>query len=144
VSTPFRRSGSLVRVRLSDEERAILASVPAIISDAGDAGGRFDYRAHADDAEAEGRYRDLIAGSLETMRAEDREQFLCTLGEASIDLETAEAWMRVIGDARLVLAGRLGIEEDGWEESTDPATDPDVALITYLGFIQDELVTALS
>lgn len=143
MSTPFRRAGDSVRVLLSDEERSVLASVPDLISAAGDGEGRFDYRAHADDPDAEERYRELIAGALDALRTEDRRRFLETVHERSIDPDTAEAWMRVVGDGRLVLAGRLGLEEDGWEEAVDPAQDPDVALITYLGFIQDELVRVL-
>ena len=48
--------------------------------------------------------------------------------------------MRVIGEARLVLAARLGITEDGWEDDADP----EMALLGYLGYLQDGLVGVLS
>jgi hypothetical protein len=51
--------------------------------------------------------------------------------------------MRVVGEARIVLAGRLGIEEDGWEE-TASIEDPEVAMLHYLGYLQESLVEALS
>jgi hypothetical protein len=61
----------------------------------------------------------------------------------SLELEEAEAWMRVIGEVRLVLAGRLGIVTDGWEEDADPEQSPEMALLGYLGFLQDRLVSVL-
>jgi hypothetical protein len=143
VSEPFRRSGSRIRVRLSPDERAALATVPEVITSAGDAGGRFDYRAHPEDPEAEDRYRDLVGEALTASREADRRHYSETLVESIIDADTAEAWMRVLGDARLALANRLGIEEDGWEEHHDPSASPDAALLAYLGYLQESLVRAL-
>lgn len=143
MTDPFVRSGRGIRVFLSDEERAALESLPDAIAAAGDAGGRLDYRAHPDDPEAEDRYRRLVGDGLDTMREADRRRFLDTLSDTTLDGETAEAWMRVVGEARLVLAQRLGIEEDGWEEDHDPSTSPDDALLAYLGYVQDSLVRTL-
>jgi hypothetical protein len=144
VSDPFRRSGTRIRVRLSAEERAVLATLPDVITAVDDAGGRFDYRAHPDDPEAEDRYRDLVGEDLASGREADRRRYVESLAESTIEPDTAEAWMRVVGDARLALAYRLGIEDDGWEEHHDPSASPDAALLAYLGYIQDALVRALT
>jgi hypothetical protein len=144
VSEPFRRSGAGIRVRLSTEERAVLATLPDVIASVDDAGGRFDYRAHPDDPEAEDRYRDLVGDDLSSGREADRRRYAETLAESIIEPDTAEAWMRVVGDARLALAHRLGIESDGWEAHHDPSASPDAALLAYLGYIQDALVRTLT
>lgn len=144
MNEPFLRRGDRVRVRLSAAERAALTAVPDIIAESGDAGGRFDYQAHPDDPEAEDAYRRLVGSNLDSLRRADRAAFITELDEAEISLDTAEAWMRVIGEARIALATRLGIEEDGWEARADPEADPEMAMLTYLGFLQEELVSALT
>ena len=125
MSKPFRRKGDVVVVGLSASERTAIEGIPAVIEAAGDADGRFAYRAHVDDADAEGRYQDLIGDDLDRLRAGDRAMFLDTIAAGSLTIEQAEAVMRVVGEARIVLASRLGIEEDGWEEEA-PISDPEV------------------
>ena len=58
-------------------------------------------------------------------------------------LEDLEAFMRVVGEARLVLAARLGIEDDGWELEARP-DDPEMALLGLLGWVQDSAVGFLT
>ncbi len=140
---PFARDGERVEVRLDPAARRMLASLPEMIALAGDAGGRLDYRAHPTDAASEERYRELLGDTLEQGRERDRAELVAGVDARYIDQENAEAWMRVIGEARLVLAGRLGISEDGWEETADPEQSPEMALLTYLGFLQDRLVSVL-
>jgi hypothetical protein len=144
VTEPFTRSGSIVEVRLSDGEISVLADLPELIAREGDADGRLAYVAHADDEGAEERYRELIGDDLDRLRAADRSTFTKALGTSSLTLEEAEAWMRVIGEARIVLAGRLGITEDGWEEEAAATRDPEMALLGYLGYLQEGLIGALS
>lgn len=144
MSEPFHRSGQRIRVRLTDEEREVLATLLGLVADAGDATRRLDYRAHPDDPAAEDRYRELVGDSLDSLRHADRRRFGDTVGDASIDAETAESWIRVVGEARLILAERLGIDDDAWEEHHDPTASPDAALISYLGYLQDALVRALA
>ena len=52
--------------------------------------------------------------------------------------------MRVVGEARIILAARLGIVEDGWEQDVESSRDPEMALLGYLGYLQDALVGVLS
>jgi hypothetical protein len=143
VKEPFSRTGGGVAVRLGADERQVLRGLTEVIEAAGDADGRFAYTAHPDDAESEHGYRALLGDSLDTARGEDRATMTATLDAKVLDEEAAMAWMRVIGDARIALAHRLGIEDDGWEEARDP-TDPETALLMYLGYLQDTLVRVLT
>ncbi len=144
MTEPFVRTGTAVEVRLSDAEVSVLADLPELINRDGDAGGRLAYVAHPDDEAAEERYRDLIGEDLERLRAADRAAFTRALGATSLTLEEAEAWMRVIGEARICLAGRLGITEDGWEQEAGQTRDPEMALLGYLGYLQESLIEVLS
>ena len=144
MTEPFTRQGTAVAVHLDPMSRHLLATLPGLLADAGDAGGRLSYRVHPDDPDAEERYRDLVGDSLDDLRDADRETLAGRVGEATISLEDAEAWMRVIGEARLVLAATLGITEDGWEGAADPGENPQLAVLTYLGYLQDGLVSVLS
>lgn len=141
---PFTRDGDKVAVRLSAGEIAVLEDLPELIARDGDAGGRLSYTAHPDDAEAESRYRDLIGDDLDRLRSADRSTFVAGLEGREITLEEAEAWMRVVGEARIALAARLGIVEDGWEQDAESSRDPEMALLGYLGYLQDALVGVLS
>ena len=143
MKEPFVRKGDRVEVRLEDDARTMLASLPELIAAAGDAGGRLDYHAHPTDHAAEQHYRELLGDALQEGRDHDRAVLNKGSGSRSLELEEAESWMRVIGEARLVLAVRLGIKEDGWQETADPTENPEMALLTYLGFLQDRLVQAL-
>jgi len=143
VSAPFRVSGDLVEVRLSDAERDAISGIPEIIEAAGGADGRFEYQAHPEDAAADRRYHELIGDDLDTLRSADRDAFRQGIQAETLTAEQAEAVMRVIGEARIVLAQRLGLEEDGWEQ-TAPIDDPEVAMLHYLGYLQDALVEVLA
>jgi hypothetical protein len=143
VSTPFVRKGGRVRVHLDAGTRELLATLPDLLEQSGDSGGRLDYQTHPDDPDAEARYRELVGDSLDDLRRDDRAVVRRAAAAEFLDLEEAEAWMRVIGELRLVLAGRLGIVADGWEEAADPEQNPEMALLGYLGFLQDRLVTVL-
>ena len=46
------------------------------------------------------------------------DRFEETIEDDRLDLDDAECWMRAIGEARLKVAARLGIEEDGWEDGS--------------------------
>lgn len=142
MTGPFERTEDGVVLRLRPEERAALGSVHTLLTIGGDAGGRLAYRAHPDDPDAEERYRSLIGDDLDTMRNEDRGVFeRVRVGDAVLP-DDVEAFMRVIGEARIVLAARLGIDEDGWE--AEAPSDPETGLLMWLGYLQDAAVDVLS
>lgn len=143
----FSRDGDHVAMDLSDEERNVLRLVPELLSDVrpSDPGAdRLRYVAHPEDEEAEQRYQDLVGDALDAARREDRVAFASTIDAETMGVEQAEAWMRVVGEARLLLAGRLEITDDGWEERIEPAAGPEMAILAFLGYVQDALVGALS
>ena len=144
MTEPFQYRSGTFRLRLEVPELAVLRSVPAILKAGGDADGRLAYRAHADDEGAEARYQELVAGSLEGLRRVDRAAFDRVVEGESVPAEDVESFMRVVGEARIVLATRLGITDDGWEEEADPTSDPEVAMLGWLGYLQDAAIRALS
>lgn len=100
--------------------------------------------AHEDD-ELEREFRELTGGQI----AAGRDQSLQTLRDTAerelLTPEEADAWLRAINDARLVLGSRLDITEDfDWDEfdSGDPRA-PELALYAYLSWIQEQLVEAM-
>lgn len=141
MTGPFVRRANLVELRLSDAERSVLRAASVIAID-GDAGERLSYAAHPDDPAAEARYRDLVDGELDSLRRADRAVFEEVVSGVPVSPELIEAFMRVVGEARLVLAERVGIEDDGWE-LTEPSGDPEMALLVWLGYLQDAAVAAL-
>jgi hypothetical protein len=107
------------------------------------AAARLNYRVHPDDPGADARFRDLTEADLRAARSADRDRFTESMQRGILSIEDAEAWLRVIGEARLVLAARLGIEEDGWEQDPAEGQSAEMLLLRMLGAVQDELVGVL-
>lgn len=109
------------------------------------AGPRMSPTAYPDDPLASVEYEMGAGEVLGEARSADRDVFLRTLAEATVgvalSLDEAAAWMRVVGDARLTLAARLGIEDDAWHEQIDESP---YAFLHYLTFIQSALIGALT
>ncbi len=144
MSEPFTHRSGSYRLRLDTEERVVLRSVPDLLAAGGDADGRLAYRAHPYDDAADARYQELVAGSLDGLRRLDRKGFDRVVEGEFVPVEDVESFMRVVGEARIVLAGRLGIAEDGWEEEADPTSDPRLAMLGWLGYLQDAAVRVSS
>lgn len=143
MTPPFIVTGGQVTLHLDPGDLGVLQSVPTLLEIGGDAGGRLDYVAYSDDPEAEARYRSLVSGQLAELRAADDDGFARVLQGTPVPAEDLESFMRVVGEARLVLAARLGIEDDGWEVDIDES-NPEMALLAWLGYLQDAAVAVLS
>ena len=137
-------------VRLNSEERAVLSQLPVLVGGVGSdeddpAAGRMTPNAYADDAEAAEEFSSMTAGDLDAARRRDAGVFAQTLddiGDTGMTLEEAEAWVRMIGDSRLVLAARAGVDQGSG--LPEPSTaDPRIALVHYLGALQNDVVEAL-
>jgi DNA-binding transcriptional ArsR family regulator len=142
----FRRTGRGVAVRLSPAEVEILGMLPGMllsVESEEPAAARLDVVAHPTDPAAEAAYRELTDGMLEEARSRDRSEFAVTLGNDLLTPSEADAWLRVIGEARLVLAARLGIEEDGWERHDADDEAFEMSLLRLLEALQEDLVAAL-
>lgn len=136
VKGPFQPADEGYVLRIEPIERAALHSVLALLDGTGDLPERLVYTPYPEDPAAGERYRELVADDLDQMRREDRDLYRSVVAGDPASPEAIEAFMRVVGEARLVLAARVGIEHDGWEQSADP-TDPQVALLGWLGHLQD-------
>jgi hypothetical protein len=115
--------------------------------------------AYPDDAEASAEFRRFTADGLVERKLANASALLGSIGGATatgtaststsasggvatlrLDPRTAQAWLRSIGDLRLTIATRLGIEQDGDEGDPDnPMTD----LYDWLGYLQGSLVDVL-
>lgn len=147
---PFRVRGETIRVVLDPDILDVLESLPEMLDSIGEtdrdpAALRLSPRAHPEDAVAESKFQELTADELARARGLDRREYAETIEAVragkNMDPEQAESWLRVIGEARLALGARLGIEHDGWEATA--SNDPTYALLGYLGFLQEELVAAV-
>jgi hypothetical protein len=142
----FRRRGPEIDLDLSAAEAELLALALPLLEaappgDPGDPPLRYPhFRAHPGDDEAEARFRDLTAGSLQADRGADRRRYAASLDRGTLGAEDAAAWLRVLAEARLSLAARLGVAEEGWEEAPP---SPGLALLHLFGSLQDELATTL-
>ena len=146
-----RTPGGEIRLQLEDDERDLLREVAdelgTLLEEAPEDPSlrRLFPRAHEDE-ELEREYRELTQGQL----ASGRDRAIATLRETAdrelLTPEEADAWLRALNDARLVLGTRLDLPEDfDWDavDSTD-ARAPELALYAYLSWLQEQLVEAIS
>jgi hypothetical protein len=143
----FSWQGDRLLVDSAGPERELLESLPILlrgseIDDGSPDWARLRSVGHLGDPEAAARFSDLTAGMLESARAEDLDRFEATAGADHLDAEQAEAWLRVIGEARLAVAARIGIDTEGWEEERQGTFES--AVLHLLGHLQESLVAALA
>lgn len=151
-----------VEVVIGADERDALRSVPprlrAIVEStdptltADEVRHRLFPRAY-EDAEADAEFRSITEPDLVQGRLDALDTFLATLDagtdrgrrwQTRLSGEEAEAWLAVVNDARLVLAGMVGIiDESDWERGPD-YDDPASVMLFYLGWLEEELVNALT
>lgn len=139
-----------IEVRMPKPLAKFLQGLPELLQSVGEQPGdpaatRLNPPAYTDDVAAQGDYEEFAGPQLAAMRDNDRQQFARSMSDYRkgqvISLEDAEAWLKVIGDARLALAARSGIHDAGWEQDN---TQPMGPIISTLGFVQASLVQALS
>lgn len=151
MTGPFRKVAGGIELTMEPWECAALETIPGLLDSIGAPGedpaaDRLDQAPYPDDPEASAEFRRLMADEMAQSRAADRSAFALTVEQAPrgviLSRGESEAWLRVLGDARLVLASRLGIDQDGWEDQFSK-DDPTIALLHYLGWLQQSLADTL-
>ncbi len=100
--------------------------------------------AHAEDAEIDAAYQEMVHGDLVTSRRTVLERVVATVDDTDLDREAIDAWMIGLNTVRLVLGTRLDVSEDGQPE-LEP-DDPEVvawAVYEFLGGIVESIVRSL-
>lgn len=145
MSEPFAPCAGGVRMTLAPWEVELLSLVPALLDSVGKfdpdpAAERLALRAYPLDDEADAEFCRLLASELQHGRAADRSAFALTVegGVEGVVLSTAEAeaWLRVLTEARLVQAARAELPGGAERESNQ-------ALFDYLSWLQGSLVEIL-
>jgi len=143
---PFNAAEGTIEVSLERDEQLLLSQLVTLLGSVGaapndPAADRLNPDAFLDDVEASREFRRLTADELATARDMDRDVFERTLAGKHLNVDEAEAWVRILGDARLALAARRGVVDGEWEDEIE--TSRDLAVVAYLGFLQGSLVQAL-
>jgi hypothetical protein len=148
------KSGDGYDVRLPDDERELLASLPQQLVElldatAGDAAALEDDPAlarlfpdaySAADTDLADEYRRLMTDDLRDRHRVALETLAAGAHAERIDHDELYAWMTALTQLRLVLGTRLGVTEDMVPSNDDPA----FALYSYLSWLQEQIVEALS
>lgn len=138
-------------IRLELDRRVVdfLRGLPELLEEAGadpddPAAGRLRPAVYPDDAEANEEWWGYMSEELDRSRDADRSTFRAVLeesvGGAMVDSQRAHAVVRVLVEARLVLAARMGIEDEGDYQRLDP---DEAAVLDSLGRLQVALLAAL-
>lgn len=145
-------------LRLTTGEHDLLETLPAQLLPllAGDADAREVtqrlYSRGYEDEELERDYRNLVGQDIVEQRTAAMRTFAETLQagdvdhgqwHAELDADAAAAWLSAVNDARLILGAVMGITVEEQWESAD-LEDPAVALLHYLGGLQEGLLDALT
>lgn len=145
MSEPFAPCAGGVRLSLEPWEAELLTLVPALLESVGTvdsdpAAERMALCAYPDDPEADSEFRRLLSSELHHGRLADQSAFALTVESAveGVVLSTpeAEAWLRVLAEARLVQWSRASLPGGKMAE-------PDQALFEYLSWLQGSLVEIL-
>jgi Domain of unknown function (DUF2017) len=144
-----RMPGGEIRLRFPDHERALLRDVAARTRARLSAGDedpalRRLFPPAYTDPEREREYLELTRGQLVTGRERALEVLESTVDRTSLSAEEADAWLRALNDARLVLGTELDVEEDlDWDTiRSDEPRALEYAVYGYLSWIQEQLVEA--
>ncbi len=145
----IRKRLARIEVRVDKRERAALLAILDALEPRLGAVPRTRPRAYDDD-ELEAEYDRLTRPAVEETRSADieivREALRGDDNARRLDEDQAYAWIRALNHLRLVAAGLLGVDADGWEESADDAVRErdEYAMLMALGWLQEELVEALA
>jgi hypothetical protein len=146
----FHRSGNTIVMEATGQEARLLAEVPKLLDSVSvehdDPGYVVLHRPiYLDDQLFDAEMQAFATQEMETQRAIDRSVLQRTVGERNVmTVEEAGGLLRTLNEARLVLAARAGAFDEGssWEDRIEG--DPALAVVAWLGYIQGELIGALT
>jgi hypothetical protein len=132
------------------QEARFLAQIPALLDSVSveheDPGYTVLHRPiYLDDELIDAELQAFASQEMETQRAIDRSVLKRTTKECDVmTVEEAGGLLRALNEARLVLAARAGAFDEGpsWEDRIEE--EPSLAAVAWLGYIQGELVAALT
>ncbi|HEX9890601.1 MAG TPA: DUF2017 family protein [Actinomycetota bacterium] len=135
------------RLRLSEEERAVLRGLPGQMRAMLDSEDPSAYRlfppGYQDDPRRAEEFRLLTRDDLVAHKKAAFQVLEETLDADRLDEDQLAAWMGALNDLRLVLGTRLGVTDED-EPDVDP-DDPDApvrSLYSFLGWLMEQAVDA--
>lgn len=137
-------------LRIPRRERELLRSLPAqlreVLASDDPVLERLFPPAYRDDAERDADYQGLMREELMQHRLSSVQVMEATIDESDLDQEQLLAWLGAINDIRLVLGTKLEVTEELYEEEVSPEDPraPGLALYHYLGWLEEQVVEALS
>jgi hypothetical protein len=143
----LRRRGR-IQVRLNAQEREAMLSIVEGLAPRLSEPLAAPRRAY-DDAKLQAEYDRWVRPEIERGREADLAVVRDALsaGEDTLPLTEAQAlcWLRAFNHLRVAAGEILGVESDGWEETTSDATreTAEYGVLMALGYMQEELVAAL-
>lgn len=146
---PFIPTPDGILVSLEPDDLDFLRQIPEFLELLGDpevdpAAARLQVPVYLDDPGASDEWWRLMSNELNQSRLADRSAFALILDAASAGTTAspaeAEAFLRVLNEARLALAARLSVEVT---EDYDSLTEPDRGALDYLASMQQFLLAAL-
>ena len=147
------KNGDGFEIRMPEEERELLASLPGQLVELLDATAGspealedpavarlFPDAYSAADGDLAEEYRRLMTDDLRERHRAALETLAAGSRADRIDEGELYAWMTALTHLRLVLGTRMGITED----SNPPIDDPAFGVYSYLSWLQEQAVEALS
>lgn len=138
-----------IRLRLPEHERALLRDVAAgtrqrLDAESDDPALRRLFPPAYAEPEHDREYQELMRSQLRTGRARELELLESTVDRESLSAEEADAWLRALNDARLVLGTELDVDEElDWSGiAPDDPRALEYAVYGYLSWIQEQLIEA--
>ena len=99
-----------------------------------------------EDKRANREYRKLMGEELATGQRRALDVLEATAGQEQLSAKEAEAWLAALNSLRLVLGTRLDVQEDTFIDGLDlkDPRAPELAVYSYLTWLQDALISAVS
>ena len=138
------------QLRLPPEERELLRQLPAqlreVLTSDDPALRRLFPPAYKDDPALEAEYRHYMGDDLLASHERSLQAMEDTIDADVVDEEQLLGWLGALNDLRLVLGTRIDVTEDMYEREMEPDDPraPAFAVYTYLGWLQEQVVDALS